>query len=562
MFCTNCGSVCADGTHFCSNCGAAIASSKPKIRMDSPPLQDGSRETPASPISSEPKVRMDSPPPQNRTGETPTSPAARVYCPHCGATSPANYQFCVSCGQRLQAVASVPTASAPTAPTTPAAPAQAERKQPSGKKPSRALKIGLIVVAVCLVLILAAVLVLKLVLSKPNSDPPEEPAQLEENQILSRGDMDAAFAYAEQITQTSDLRSSYLFDMDGDNVCELILYTGAYEAEAMFHFYSYYGGSLHKIGSLSAGHSGLYVQDGKLIVHYGQMGYEKLTELTLQAGELVSNCVLDRELGENEEYKQFDQRPYCSEGEDLSVLEYIYPESNEQIVTIAEEFTAENGYFTNGARGYALLPGGRVISVDAETGKLAVLVTVDADATLFAVTKNRLYFHVPHQLDEYDTWGKDVFSYKANGGDYQLHDEAVDVDYQDGYILLTSYRSDVSPKYVTVIDSEDNTLISDVYAWDAVIYNGAVYCCEIYEDEYRAAEDAYWEAWVESGDEVAEYYTMSLCQVQSTGKTNFAYFTMDCYSYAWIDSENARMGICVRNDTVYYYDLLTGSQIS
>ena len=109
-------------------------------------------------------------------------------------------------------------------------------------------------------------------------EAPEAPAteessqQLKEGQIRIRGDVSAVLAYAEQIVRTSNVTRIYMFDMDGDNISELILRTATCEADALYEFYSYRNASLLPLGSISAGHSNLYVQKGKLILHFGDMG--------------------------------------------------------------------------------------------------------------------------------------------------------------------------------------------------------------------------------------------------------------------------------------------------
>lgn len=536
MFCKNCGMTLSDGSAFCRHCGAATAS---------------------PPTSGKLKIQMGgaSAAPQDKPREAPTASARRAYCPHCGAPNPANASFCVSCGQRLRDVSPAPTYS-------------------SARKQSRGLKIGLIA-AGCFVLLLGVILAYNLLTSgdKPDdrpqkstgiseslrdpevSTPTEETLpKLEDGQILSRGDMAAVFAYAQQIALAENLVGSYLYDMDGDNVCELILQTGHSMADAIFHFYSYYDDSLHSLGNISAGHSSLCVRDGMLIVHYGHMNYEQVTELTLQEKRLVSNCVLDRKLEYGEEYLKLSQKPYSAEGDDLSLLAHVYEKSEQQIVNTSALFTTivTTGidFFTDGAHGYAQLVDERVISVDAETGKVAVVATVDTESPLFAATKNRLFFRTDNYWSDGSTWwGENVFSYSVHGADYQLHAEGVTVQCDTGYILLTSYRSDISPKYVTLIDSDGTTLVSNVYAWDAAIYGGAVYYCGL---DY----DAFWESYNNS-----DPYTMSLYRVQGSSVHIADIFMGKSTWGAAIDAENARILVYNSDNTSTAYDLRTGKQI-
>lgn len=543
MFCKNCGMMIPSDSRFCPRCGTAASAANSgtlRIRMGSQ-----SAQTPNAPR------------------EAPEKPAPRAFCPHCGAQNVAGGPFCAACGYPLRAPAA-------------AAPATAEPTQPSARKQSRGLMVGLLVGFSCLALLLCAFLVYKLLnagdksdedpresagISKPIPEPEasttteEALPDLADGQILSRGDMAATFAYAGQIAEAENLVRSYLYDMDGDNVCELILQTGLGEADAMFWFYSYYDGYLHELGSLSAGHSALHVQDDVLVIHYGQMGYEQITELTLSGERILTNCVLDRQLAEGEDYRAFSQEPYSTEGDDLSVLSYVYVKSEKQIVNVDAVFAIEHttgcDYFTDGAHGYAQLSDGRVLAVDAETGQAAVVATVDTDAALFTVTKNRLYFQADNYWSDGSMWwGRNVFSYSTRGGDYQLHGEGVEITQQDGYILLTSYRSDVSPKYVSVIDLADNLLVSDVYAWDAAICDGAVYYCGL---DY----DAFWDSY-----DTASAYTMSLYRADHTGRTHLADILLDINSWcARIDSEAQTIYVYNADGSREDYYLFTGSII-
>lgn len=541
MFCKNCGIMIPSGSQACPRCGTAASAAgtgKLRIQMDGQTAQ-----TP------------------NVPREAPAAPAQRTFCPHCGAKNVAGGPFCAACGQQLRR--SAPVAAAPVA----AAPTQSP-----ARKSSRGLKIGLLVGGLCLVLLLGAFLVYKLVLAgdKPEKAPeaPQEGAdisgpfrepeeittseealpELADGQILSRGDMAATFSYADRIVETENLAGSYLYDMDGDNVCELILKTGRSEADAMFYFYSYYDGYLHQLGSLSAGHSALYVQDDVLILQYGHMGYEQVTELTLRGERILTNCVLDRQLADGEDYTEFSQRPYSSEGDDLSVLSHVYVKSEKQIVNTDTLFTTADAYdshfFTDGAHGYAQLSDGRVLAVDAETGEIAVVATVDAEATLFAATKKRLYFQVDHYWEDGPGfWGKDVFSCSVYGGDYQMLEGAWDLRYQDGIILMTSYHSDVSPIRITAIDSEDRTFISDVWAWDATICNGAVY----YGEEVMKSERE------------RDNTTMRLYRAQGTEKTYIANIPLD--QVVSLDGSYARIYVYHSDGTTTEYDLYTGARI-
>lgn len=452
MICKKCGSLLPDNSTLCPHCAAAgdaaQISGRLIIRMGSQGSSGkASQEQPRSPF-----------------------PAPRAYCPQCGTPINNNDSLCIACAQKRQIT-----------------PAIAEKRNVN-KRPR--ILLGVLGVLVAL---LVAFFVYSLLASDAqtqddiplaNPDHMQELPQLDDGQILARGDAAAAVAYATQIVQTEDLACTYLYDMNGDNVCELILCTKRSEADAMFHFYSYYDGYLHKFSSISAGHSSLYIQDDTLIAHYGHMGYEQVTELTVQNGELVCNCVLDHQLADEEDYLSFSQEPCHSDVLDLTILEYIYPLSEDLVVNTTADYTAKAGYYTNGVFYYACLPNGYVLSVDAATGKVTVPLRLTSDTVLFFVTENRLYFQTDNISQDEMVWGKTVFSCKTDGSDSLILEDGVNVTCRDGIVLLESYRSDVSPVFITAIDSDDHVFLSDVYAWDATIYDGSVYYCELDPDTF------------------------------------------------------------------------------
>ncbi|MCD7796185.1 MAG: hypothetical protein LUG95_00725 [Clostridiales bacterium] len=78
-----------------------------------------------------------------------------------------------------------------------------------------------------------------------------------------------------------------LYDLDNNGVQELIVETGTYEADSMFHIYTYDGG-IEKLGECGVSHSGLYSSDNAdgLYRFSCHMGYESIYKLTLEDGEL------------------------------------------------------------------------------------------------------------------------------------------------------------------------------------------------------------------------------------------------------------------------------------
>lgn len=493
MVCQKCGKPIDDASTFCRHCGAKIE------RFANNSQRPGGTQRPAG------------------------------YCPSCGAPDKAGGAFCTACGCRLRT----------------------EQKK-SGKKRPHILMICIAATAACIALIVGALLLARSSSSEagheasgaPSSDKaPEVPAtrQLEEGQIRIRGDTSAVLAYAEQIVRTSNVTRIYMFDMDGDNISELILRTATSEADAMYEFYSYRNASLLSLGSLSAGHSNLYIKDGKLILHFGNMGHEKVNELTLDQNSVISTCTLERELTGEEEYLRFFKEPDYSEAPDMSVLSNTYVVSEERIADTTDYYVRQGDCFTDGRIYYRVLCDGQLLRVDAASGEVCTPFGYVMDYTaLFAVTQERLYFIYD---DPEEWWGIQVFSYTVEGDDFQDLGGGWEAEFKDGMILLESFRSDVSPKYVTVIDAHDRTLVSKADTWDAAIYNGAVY--------YLAVD---FDAWCNNMPYVMQEY-----RVDSSGKTPIAAFEMT-NEHARIDEGVFYITQGLEPYTSITYDLLTGKE--
>lgn len=501
MVCQKCGKPIENASAFCRHCGAKIE----RFANNS----------------------------QNPGGTQKPTPQAERYCPHCGAPDNADGAFCTACGRRLK-----------TEPIK------------SGKKRTRILMISIAATAACFLLIAGVFLLARPGASEAGyeasaaysaGEVPEAPAteeslqQLKEGQIRIRGDVSAVLAYAEQIVRTSNVTRIYMFDMDGDNISELILRTATSEADALYEFYSYRNASLLPLGSISAGHSSLYIQKGKLILHFGNMGHEKVNELTLQQNSVISTCTLERELAGEEEYLHFFKEPYYSEAPDMSVLSNTYVVSEERIADTTDYYVRQGDCFTDGRIYYQVLRDGQLLRVDAASGEVCTPFGYVMDYTaLFAVTQERLYF-IYDEPEEW--WGIQVFSYTIEGDDFQDLGGGWEAEFRDGMILLEGFRSDVSPKSVTVIDAHDRMLVSMADAWDAEIFNGAVY--------YLAVD---FDAWSSN-----KPYVMQEYRVDSFGETPIAAFEMT-NEFARIDEGT----ICITQGWEPYtsvtYDLLTGKE--
>ena len=79
------------------------------------------------------------------------------------------------------------------------------------------------------------------------------------------------------ISEDSEFNNYFLYDMDDDEMPELIVKTGTCEADATFGFYTIKNGAIRPLGALSASHMDLYPSEslGGMLYYNAQMGYEK-----------------------------------------------------------------------------------------------------------------------------------------------------------------------------------------------------------------------------------------------------------------------------------------------
>ncbi len=91
---------------------------------------------------------------------------------------------------------------------------------------------------------------------------------------------------------------------------------------------------------------------------------------------------------------------------------------------------------------------------------------------LAATTKNRVYYFEPNWIGDDETWGSSVYSCNYDGSEVVHIADAVDIEQEGGYLVLTTHRSDVQPAKMIVIDENDCVLVDNIYVWDVDEVNG------------------------------------------------------------------------------------------
>ena len=134
--------------------------------------------------------------------------------------------------------------------------------------------------------------------------------------------------------------------------------------------------------------------------------------------------------------------------------------------------TGEN-VFNNGAVEIRL-EGSAVIQKDLGSGKETLLFTEqfepDTNDFLVGVTTDRLYFAYN---SEENWWGYVVYSVDHSGGMREALGGAWDPVFQNGWLALFGFRSDVSPTELRLIDRDDRIVCdyTNGEIWDGTVYD-------------------------------------------------------------------------------------------
>lgn len=101
----------------------------------------------------------------------------------------------------------------------------------------------------------------------------------------------------------------FLYDIDKNEVPELIIKSGTCEADYMFYYYTY-DNKLINLGSDSAGHSYLGIpydsDEPKLIKSQAHQGHQVVSEITVESGRIKKTYLFEKDVMETEDYAQYD----------------------------------------------------------------------------------------------------------------------------------------------------------------------------------------------------------------------------------------------------------------
>lgn len=555
MICKNCGQYCPDGGRFCLHCGKPFDSAAPAVVTSDSAAEEHKRNS--IKLSG---TATDEPPKSTviLSGGIPISQSDRSFRVRREDVQKSTNRM--TDGAPTPMPTPMPTPTPVTPPKTP-------------KKRS----VGIIVLLILLVIsacgLIGALLYHFGVIGdnsadKPTTAQPElpehdpsdslsqqkteseedvtEPPTLKEGEVLQRIDPAPLMAYAEKMMRIENLDTCYLYDIDGDGLCEMILRYGNGEADMVFDFYTYRNGLLY-IGQLSGGHSSMCVANGQLSRHYVQMGYEDLYAVTLKNGAVCEELMRSSELAEGEDYASYPEPTNTGE-KDLGIFLSVYTDDLNRVVTLSDYYVEKDGVFTNGQYAYQLLPDGTLWSIDAVEGITTVYASKLSEyITLFAVTEQSLFFeNTDPDRNDWSWWGAEVFALDKNTYARTDYGDGLNGRYESGYVFLSGFRSDVSPTRLTVINSNDLTLIDDVAIWTFTVLDGSVF--------YYAIDAEAYNAW--------EPYSMTEYRLDSTGTTQIADFSLEKGGFVYFpDADTVCISSCTDSEYTIF-DIRTGEPIS
>ena len=141
-------------------------------------------------------------------------------------------------------------------------------------------------------------------------------------------------------------------------------------------------------------------------------------------------------------------------------------------------YTRSGPVFTNGILEFRY-EDGSVIRRELASGEEQRLFspekTDDITLELVGVSSERLYFGW-NEVE--DWWGVNVYSVDHRGEDRREHGACWDCELRDGWMILSGFRSDVSPTELLVFNSRDEIVVVVPYdqsVWDTAVLDGSLY---------------------------------------------------------------------------------------
>lgn len=122
--------------------------------------------------------------------------------------------------------------------------------------------------------------------------------------IVKRESVDISKYNSFLSTYKKNIEELYIYDVNKDNVNDLIIYTGTCEADYEYEVYTVKNSNVIKMGTIPGSQSVLYGNSAKpgLVLQYAHMGYEEIFEVTYANNTFNLKSVYQNEIDPEEDY--------------------------------------------------------------------------------------------------------------------------------------------------------------------------------------------------------------------------------------------------------------------
>lgn len=271
--------------------------------------------------------------------------------------------------------------------------------------------------------------------------------------------------------------SYYLYDIDKDEIPELLVEYGLSEADCYADIYTYADGEVRNLGMIGTGHTTLYTwpKENAMMFYYAQMGVAEVDKISIVDGELVSEQI-------HEEYiRPEEDEWYTDEQELVPGAMYLNRYNTELDLPLVVYDSIVNG------KGLSFATGGNVSNKEAKKILLAVM---EEDGMVYGVSGDGFGG---------DTGYVSFSAYCEPGGAAKFADAALSVeayswvdlngDGQDECIVdLAELEDDTWRQEIrTVLSLQDEVVYAYCFNYqnDYLLYADGVFYDEDYGNAYK-----------------------------------------------------------------------------
>ena len=410
-----------------------------------------------------------------------------------------------------------------TPPVKPAVFPADNKSTPSHSRTHSGLK-KIVLPAILAVCVLIALVVGIGLGNKHYTDPSQSNTPGASNQASAVGDDGALISYMKALINTQDATGFSVYDLNADNLKELIIYS----SNGSLSFYTYNSGYAVNLGSIDGSNSYLCDSNGQLILVCDKDGQEKSSVIKLSGGS-VSSDVLSRTESSgsgNSYFSQFDRLKITScttdspFGESFDLLNSIFIGKSNSNIQAEDSYTQTDYGFTNKKTTVATLANGWIAVVNSDKLKVQTVFSVNGEeANVVGATQKSIYVEsIDHYIDD----GRPVTTvtaYGFDGSQKTTHNNFNQIWFEEGYLIMRYTREYVYPCRTCVIAPNDNIVFEHDEVWSVGIYDSRVYY--LYSPEINENGTTQIEIYSRLGDK--DFLEGTITMTSSEGETTYPY---------------------------------------